>query len=287
MKKLTSDIENEIKRLYIEEKMTVQDIGKRVYLCDKTVSGYLKKEGIKIGRHTYRFYDDYFEIIDSEDKAYHLGLMYADGNVNSKRGVVSIKLSEKDEQTLIEFSKRIGSKKPLYVRKAGIIAGTSYVGKKQYKMELVSDKLKEDLIKLGCVPNKSLILKFPTEEQVPREYMSHFIRGYFDGDGCIYNSRGRVMINVVGTEEFLKSLRDTLNTDINITFNIHKERRRGMSYYIFINNKECVRRFCEYIYNGCIVKMERKYKKWSDWAEYAETLEPIKQHLKLKGVIEV
>lgn len=39
----------------------------------------------------------------------------------------------------------------------------------------------EDLINLGCVPNKSLILKFPTFDIVPEKYMSHFIRGYFDG----------------------------------------------------------------------------------------------------------
>ena len=43
----------------------------------------------------------------------------------------------------------------------------------------------EDLIKLGCVPNKSLTVKFPTEEQVPKEFLSSFILGLIDGDGSI------------------------------------------------------------------------------------------------------
>ena len=53
----------------------------------------------------------------------------------------------------------------------------------QYKICVCGTKIHHDLEKHGCVENKSLILQFPTT--VPEELMHHFIRGYFDGDGCI------------------------------------------------------------------------------------------------------
>lgn len=46
-----------------------------------------------------------------------------------------------------------------------------------------------DLSKHGCVPNKSLILKFPTT--LPNELVNDFIRGYFDGDGSVYINNKR------------------------------------------------------------------------------------------------
>ena len=67
-----------------------------------------------------------------------------------------------------------------------------------------------DLIKLGAIPNKSLILKFPTDEQVPSYLLNHFIRGYFDGDGSISYSekRNRWIFQIIGTLEFLSKIKD-------------------------------------------------------------------------------
>jgi len=61
------------------------------------------------------------------------------------------------------------------------------------------------LIKLGCVPKKSLILTFPTEEQVPQEFIYDFIRGYIDGDGYIQYDyiKHRYRIIIAGTKAFL------------------------------------------------------------------------------------
>ena len=57
-----------------------------------------------------------------------------------------------------------------------------------------------DLNKLGVVERKSLILTFPTEQQVPKHLMPHFIRGYFDGDGSVYKQKqGNTKIEIGGT----------------------------------------------------------------------------------------
>jgi intein-encoded DNA endonuclease-like protein len=262
MKVTEKSIRERVINLYTEEYLNRKEISKIVGTSTTTVGNYLKAVGIVGGRNAYRFREDYFETIDTEDKAYYLGLMYADGNINNTRPLITIKLSEKDKEVLQTFNKYLLNRKPLYERKAEIIVGTSYIGKKQYKIELASNKMKSDLIDKGCVPRKSAILQFPTEEQVPKELIRHFIRGYFDGDGCIYKSQGKLMLNIVSTQNFLQGFYNTVNEKLGIQFNIHKEKRRESSYYIFISKKADVKKFCEYIYNGCTVKMERKYNKW-------------------------
>lgn len=89
-----------------------------------------------------------------------------------------------------------------------------------------------DLEKLGCVSNKSLILKFPTKEQVPENLTSHFLRGYFDGDGSVFlseNSNGRtdvkysrINVQLCGTFEFL----DVVRSMFNLENCIYKEKRK-------------------------------------------------------------
>jgi hypothetical protein len=79
-----------------------------------------------------------------------------------------------------------------------------------YSYEVYNKTMINTLINLGCVPKKSLILKFPDENIFARkELVYDFIRGYIDGDGCISSNgkRGRMQISVLGTEHFLNGIR--------------------------------------------------------------------------------
>ena len=78
--------------------------------------------------------------------------------------------------------------------------------------------MRDSLISKGCVPNKSLILKFPSEEILPKELQRHFIRGYFDGDGTIglyphskTNPKLEESLLIVGTKPFLEKVQDVLS----------------------------------------------------------------------------
>jgi len=63
------------------------------------------------------------------------------------------------------------------------------------------------LIKLGCVPNKSLILKFPSLDIFSNKSLIYpFIRGYFDGDGSIFESKNNFYISISGNNDFLQGL---------------------------------------------------------------------------------
>ena len=106
-----------------------------------------------------------FETIDTEEKAYWLGFLYADGSVGSKDDRVELGLAEKDFHHIEKFRDFIGINNKISYREKT----------KSYRYSFKSQNCKQDLIKQGCVPKKSLILKYPTYEQVPRELSSHLI----------------------------------------------------------------------------------------------------------------
>lgn len=128
--------------------------------------------------------ENYFDIIDTSQKAYFLGLMYADGYISHstrKNGsvyyIMSISLQVQDKSVLEKLRNEMNRPNEL------ILVKTNGKRNPQYRFTVSGEKIHHDLEKHGCIERKSLNLQFPTT--VPEELMSHFIRGYFDGDGCI------------------------------------------------------------------------------------------------------
>jgi intein-encoded DNA endonuclease-like protein len=120
----------------------------------------------------------------SRTMAYILGYFAADGTMFvNKRGGHYIEFHSTDK-CLIEMTKialksnhHVGVKIPPKTRTTWKIA---------YRVQIGSKEIFADLSKLGFVQNKSNILMFP---DVPAKYFPDFVRGYFDGDGCIYFKR--------------------------------------------------------------------------------------------------
>jgi hypothetical protein len=83
-----------------------------------------------------------------------------------------------------------------------------------YQLRIGSKKLYAQLTQYGLTPHKSLTMRFPI---IPKRYQSSFIRGYFDGDGCVHLERtasGSVKklltVFTCGSKPFLESLHDIL-----------------------------------------------------------------------------
>ena len=176
-------------------------LSEKYNICTWSIGNVLKKNNIKPRIRKHNCNEDYFEKIDSNKKAYWLGLLFADGYVRKRKqfngehkqgGTVGISLKNGDEYLL---------------EKLIIDLESTYKLSKQikdeflsYKLEVNSSKMADDLINLGCVPNKSLKLLPPilTEEFIP-----HFIRGYFDGDGSIGKYNERIKFSLLGTNDLL------------------------------------------------------------------------------------
>lgn len=195
-----------------------------------------------------------FQKIDTEEKAYWLGFLYADGSVGSTDNRIELSLAEKDFHHLEKFKEFIGLDNKISYREQV----------KAYRYCFKDEIFKNILIEKGCVPRKSLILKFPTEEQVPKELIRHFIRGYFDGDGWFTNTPHCFETGLISTKEFivecLKILPDGLKKDS--CFKSAGKATR-YSFYSFSD----VYHFLNYLYKDCTIYLDRKYLSYVDFIQ--------------------
>ena len=114
---------------------------------------------------------------------------------------------------------------------------------------------------------------FPSEEQVPKYLVRHFVRGYFDGDGWV----GKKSICVVSTLEFCNSLAEILKEQFNINCYIrarHPERNNTIRM-LELNNKSA-RTFLSWIYKDSNIHLQRKYDRYLKQIEYEKSLAEIR-----------
>lgn len=183
-----------------EQGKSLTSISKQ-YKADRGIlAEHLRQRGYEIvnNQNRSRVKSNIFSSINSAERAYWLGFLYADGNVSSSDNRIELTLQERDINHLIKFQKFIR-----YDEKSFPQIG--YRGKQRaYRIQFKSKQIKEDLIKLGCAPQKSLILDFPNKNQLSDEYLFDFCRGYIDGDGYLgIKTTDIPQLSILGTENFI------------------------------------------------------------------------------------
>ena len=150
----------------------------------------------------YRVNDGFFKKW-SRSSAYVLGFWFADGYIGAGKNIFSICQNTKDKYILTGILEKMKSNYPV---------SDYHCGKKIHYSKIVirSDQIFKDVIRLGGKPNKSLDVKFPN---VPKKYLPDFIRGLWDGDGCVYNGgRTTPQSNIVSASfKFIKKLKMVIN----------------------------------------------------------------------------
>lgn len=243
-----------------------------------TLSKYLTKHHIKttVGNHfrTYHHQEDFFEKIDTEEKAYWLGFMFADGYISNNEhrygeDQFGLSLSEVDIDVLYKFKDAINASNPIhtYIR-------SDNNSKPLCRIQLTSQRTVDDLISHGCIKQKSHILEPP--KGVPDELIHHFIRGFFDGDGSIIKSRNE---NYKKTNGYVYSI-DFTTTEMMANWlqsyfdmgSVIKDSRKQFTYYYNLGGHQQVIKFFHLIYNHATIYMERKYLRFKELLnKYEET----------------
>lgn len=224
----------------------------------------LKKNGITLRTPTetknkISIDEKFFETIDSQNKAYFLGLIYSDGNVHGN--TCRISLVEEDTYILEELLKLISPERKLHYKK-GRLMSNGNTSKPQMALSFTNKKIIKDLKLLGVYPAKSLTLSFPTFDQVPLNLMPHFIRGYFDGDGCIYNIKSAYRMSFIGSHDFCRVLNILLENHNIMSMLIVEEKISR----ICISDKSQIINIFNFMYvtHGAQIKLERKYNKFKE-----------------------
>lgn len=256
--------EKQIIDLYLSQNKSMAFISRELQIPLYSVRKTLQNNNITIRNNncykTKSVDENFFEKIDTPEKAYILGLVYADGYLTN--GVFGLCLIDKDRYMLEEIKKLMKSSHKIVDRSriepTGTIVNSSI-------FQLKNKKIEQDLLDKGVFYRKTKILKFPTEEQVPNSLLSHFVRGFFDGDGSVYYSNAGIIISLLGTYSMMESILSIFKDLSGTNSKIYQDKRHDELYYISVGGKNMVFSIYQYLYKDASLFLERKKKKFDDF----------------------
>lgn len=231
---------------------TRKEISEELNVTLKTVTNYINRTGVypKSAKRKPNLDEHFFDRIDTEEKAYILGFICADGYVDSGKRNLCLNISRKDIDIL-------------YKIKRAMLCGNAITKSSTancVRLNMSSRYLVETISKYGVVPSKTHSMTFPDIEE---KMYRHFFRGYCDGDGCVHL---RQVFIVIGSEYFFSGfthyLSNLFHKDISYSYN--------GSYYVVVFSRKDLD-IVRWMYDDSSIYLDRKYESYKqNWLSYAE-----------------
>lgn len=257
MKFSDKEVQQEIIRLYTDLKYSVMKIAKQYGCGDTAIKTVLRKNNIQIrDNNEYKskaINETYFDKIDTSEKAYILGFIYADGCL-TKGNALEIKLTESDKEILEKIRKCLDSNHKIGVYESN----NGYITKNKYcTLSIVNKHLYDSLVKCGATERKTKTLTFP--KFLDEKLVSHFIRGFFDGDGSVYeiNQTKFIGCSFTGTFDMLENIRQICEKEFGTKSKVHKYKNKDI-YDFKVGGKNNVIAFYKYLYKDATIFLGRK-----------------------------
>lgn len=285
-KKVFKISDEEIKRLYLngnslydiakiaQDTKGVMALRKRLQDLGVDTSKNMKKYSLKISKSSKQYLVDehVFDVIDTEEKAYWLGFLFADGYNHQTKNCIALRLQEEDVEILEKFKTFLKTNVPIYS-----FVRTTRVSKtkKIYKeVNICSPYMSNKLASLGCVQGKTYTLEFPKWLN-PKLY-NHFIRGYFDGDGCFsvkdrldrrktYGKSMRFQVTFTGRFEFIKECEKIISENTGINLGKIQTFKNNYAVALHYGGKNQTKKVLDYLYTNATIYLQRKYKKYKEY----------------------
>lgn len=193
--------------------------------------------------------EDFFSVIDMPEKAYWLGFLCADGCIDKTISLVFLGLRAADEEHVRKFARAISSTYKIAFHRSSQTIGTT----------ICSRRLAKDLVKHGCVPRKSLVLEWP--KGIPDGLVSHFVRGYFDGNGSLSKNKNRGQWYwqlCSGSRRFLEVAREVLTRQCGVG---RSEIYSSNCFRLYYGGNYQVEHILDWLYDGSTseTRLDRKY----------------------------
>lgn len=228
------------------------------------VYNYFRKMGWpitgKIMKKKYHVNDKFFNVIDSEEKAYILGFICADGHVDHNS--IRFEIASKDIDILYKIRKALNSNHPI----KEIIKENPYTKSDRKELRLMKlgingVYLTKPLLDMGLGGNKTYTLNSSIIKHIPKYLIRDFLRGYFDGDGNVffgkkYSSGVKHNINICGNADFLLG---TFQKYFPSPNKLYKDLYSKQCYVWKLSSKENVFNFLHYLYQNSSIFLNRKY----------------------------
>jgi len=263
--------------LYIQGS-SPRTIQKQTGVGRTALSNCLHSRGIAIrsqsqAQRRYRLNERYFSHIDTREKAYWLGMLYADGCIikhlirgpRNEAGSfvyqVGIAFQDADVDHLKLFRRHLDSDAPVKPMK----------GLGAFQLRLTSRQMVEDLERKGCNYRKSLETRIPNASILPRHLLSHYVRGYLDGDGTVRirskkDGTQELFVHIACGADWARDLSSLLGYgSVHI---VRESRANRRDYAKFGVCHGTALRFLTFVYSdsrGC--RLERKFLKFQEWVK--------------------
>lgn len=267
IKDITKFEKYQIKALYLSG-ISCTKIGVKFNLYHKQVREILDELNVPKSnkcRRKHTLDENYFDVINTQNKAYILGLLYADGYNSMDKLSIRLQLQEDDREILEKIRLELKSDKELnFIQCDNKIASNGYISKNMYQLEVYSKHMCEQLEKYGMPQNKSLILKFP--EWLSEDLYSHFLRGYFDGDGSYCHRIDpkwgeRDLITFTSTNDFCMKAKEIINKCVMSTGGgiYDCSSHNGITKVLSFSGKTQTENILKWMYKDANLFMKRKY----------------------------
>lgn len=258
------DYQEEITKLYQEGK-TAKEISSLLgFKYHQPVYNYFKKMGWeragKTGKRVYKVDENFFKCVNTEEKAYILGFICADGHIEKDR--LNITVSIKDRDILEKIRYAMHSNHPIKeVQRTNPYNKTNRENLILLELMIGSVELVKPLFNMGLTTNKTYTLNGDILKYIPKYLIRNFLRGYFDGDGNVffgrrYSSGYKYNVNICGNEDFLLKSFQVYFPSNN---KLYKDLYSRQCYVWKISQKDKVRDFMYYLYYNSSIFLQRKY----------------------------
>lgn len=261
--------ESRVIGMYLNDAMSANQISKLLKCDVHKITKTLKRNGIPLRpNRKYSVDECFFDVIDTEIKAYILGFLYADGYNGISKGTISLSLQEDDFEILERIRCEIKSEKPLEYIDYSNKHNFGYSYKNQYRLLIHSMQMCKSLENIGMVSNKSLVLKYP---DIKDDLSRHFIRGYFDGDGSIYRqikneNNHAITVTITSTSDFCNTLYKICEKQIRLKSHIYDSScHNGVTKVFTLSGRNVSRKFLDWIYTESNIRMDRKYNRYLEY----------------------
>lgn len=219
----------------------------------------LGKEKTEGGAIKYHYDRNRFKTIETEEDAYWLGFITADGCIIENRWL-AIGLAEKDTEHLVKFCSYIGlnETETKEIIKSGF--GGAYTGDNVVNsVKICSLDIIKNLEEKGITPKKS-------GKEIPyicssKELEKAYIRGLIDGDGYIRSTQ--YGFGIVGSKDICEYVQNFIINNIHDISSNHI-REHGIIYKLEVNGKDQSFIILSALYENAQIYLDRKYQLYID-----------------------
>lgn len=263
----------------LNQNLSVSQISKITNRPMSSISSVIKRFNITNYKKEYvnTVNHQFFDTINTEEKAYFLGLLIADGSIyrsNESKGRISFILQEEDVYILKALKKSINSENNIYIRYN--LKGAK-CRKPQASFRWSSEYMSNILInKYKITQNKTMNLDFTFPFQyIPKNLQGAFIRGFIDGDGSFESKNGTFNASIVGTSKnWICQIGDIISQETGLSYKVYENKGKTCDYYALrwsannIDKFDKITKLYNFLYKNATIYLKRKISKIEAYLEY-------------------